>query len=150
MYREEVDFEYDEVKTHRHDDSTNEPQVQPRTHHCQRLVLRDAVTQLLTQWYVISTDNIPNQCSSLIFYSSSERLAFHTVRLREDANTTTESRCGGLEHTHTHPYNGPLFRTTRVSWYQKCKTNLDFYKARDRVAVVSAGLYASLHLVPDR
>jgi len=49
MYREEVDFEYDEVKTHRHDDSTNEPQVQPRTHHCQRLVLRDAVTQLLTQ-----------------------------------------------------------------------------------------------------
>ena len=26
-------------------------------------------------------------------------------------------------HTHTHPFNSPLFRTTRVSWYQKGKTN---------------------------
>jgi len=25
--------------------------------------------------------------------------------------------------THTHPFNSPLFRTTRVSWYQKGKTN---------------------------
>jgi len=35
-----------------------------------------------------------------------------------------------LQHTHTHPFNGP-FRTTRVSWYQKGKTNLDFTEARD-------------------
>jgi len=34
-------------------------------------------------------------------------------------------------HTHTHPFNGPLSRTTRVSRYQKGKTNLDFTKARD-------------------
>jgi len=50
-------------------------------------------------------------------------------------------------HTHTHPFNGPLSGTTRVSkyqciseisaytrWYtryQKGKTNLDFTKARD-------------------
>ena len=27
---------------------------------------------------------------------------------------------------HTHPVNGPLFGTTRVSRYQKGKTNLDF------------------------
>jgi len=33
--------------------------------------------------------------------------------------------------THTHPFNGPLSRTTRVSRYQKCKTNLDFTEARD-------------------
>ena len=33
--------------------------------------------------------------------------------------------------THTHPFNGPLFGTTRVSRYQKCKTNLDFTEARD-------------------
>jgi len=25
-------------------------------------------------------------------------------------------------HTHTHPFNGPLSGTTRVSWYQKGKT----------------------------
>ena len=34
-------------------------------------------------------------------------------------------------HTHTHPFNGPLSRTTRVSRYQKGKTNLDFIEARD-------------------
>ena len=34
-------------------------------------------------------------------------------------------------HTHTHPFNGPLSRTTRVSRYQKSTTNLDFTEARD-------------------
>jgi len=34
-------------------------------------------------------------------------------------------------HTRTHPFNGPLSRTTRVSRYQKGKTNLDFTGARD-------------------
>ena len=34
-----------------------------------------------------------------------------------------------MEHTHT--FNGPLSRITRVSWYQKGKTNLDFTEARD-------------------
>ena len=34
-------------------------------------------------------------------------------------------------HIHTHPFNGPLSRTTRVSRYQKAKTNLDFTEARD-------------------
>jgi len=33
--------------------------------------------------------------------------------------------------THTHPFNGPLSRTTRVSRYQKSTTNLDFTEARD-------------------
>ena len=34
-------------------------------------------------------------------------------------------------HTHTHPFNGPLSGTTRVSQYQEGKTNLDFTGARD-------------------
>jgi len=34
-------------------------------------------------------------------------------------------------HTHTHTFNGSLSRTTRVSRYQKGKTNLDFTEARD-------------------
>ena len=34
-------------------------------------------------------------------------------------------------HTHTHPFNGPLSGTTRVSRYQKGKTNLDFTEATD-------------------
>ena len=33
--------------------------------------------------------------------------------------------------SHTHTFNGPLSRTTRVSRYQKSKTNLDFTEARD-------------------
>jgi len=50
--------------------------------------------------------------------------------------------------TNMHPFNGHLSGTTRMSRYQKGKTNLDFTEAR--VAVASAGPYASLHLVPDR
>ena len=34
-------------------------------------------------------------------------------------------------HTHTHTFNGPISETTRVSWCQKGKTNLDFTEARD-------------------
>ena len=34
-------------------------------------------------------------------------------------------------HTHTHPFNDPFSRTTRVGRYQKGKTNLDFTEARD-------------------
>ena len=33
-------------------------------------------------------------------------------------------------HTHTHPFNGPFSGTTRVSRYQKGKTNLDFAEAK--------------------
>ena len=36
-----------------------------------------------------------------------------------------------MPHTHTHPFNGPLSGTTRVSRYQKGKSNLDFTEARD-------------------
>ena len=34
-------------------------------------------------------------------------------------------------HTHTHTFNGPFSGNTRVSRYQKGKTNLDFTEARD-------------------
>jgi len=50
-------------------------------------------------------------------------------------------------HTHTHPFNGPFSGTTRVNWYQKGKTNVDFTEARDSEW---QWLYASLHLAPDR
>jgi len=35
------------------------------------------------------------------------------------------------DNTHTHLFNGPLSGTTRVSRYQKGKTNLDITEARD-------------------
>jgi len=34
-------------------------------------------------------------------------------------------------HTCTHLFNGPLSGTTRMSQYQKGKTNVDFIEARD-------------------
>ena len=34
-------------------------------------------------------------------------------------------------NTHTRPFNSPFSRTTRVSRYQRSKTNLDFTEARD-------------------
>ena len=36
-----------------------------------------------------------------------------------------------MYHTHTHPFNGLFSGTTRLSQYQKGKTNLDFTEARD-------------------
>ena len=48
-------------------------------------------------------------------------------------------------YKHTYTFNGPFSGTTRVSRYEKGKTNLDFTEAKRRwVAVASAGPYASL------
>ena len=44
------------------------------------------------------------------------------IRLQRMQETATQ---------HTHPFNDPLFGTTRVSQHQKGKTNLDFTEARD-------------------
>ena len=41
------------------------------------------------------------------------------------------NRIHRVTHTHTHPFNGPFSGTTRVSRYQKGKTNLDYTEARD-------------------
>ena len=38
---------------------------------------------------------------------------------------------GQCVHTHTPSFSGPLSRTTRMSWYQRGETNLDFTEARD-------------------
>ena len=55
---------------------------------------------------------------------------------RKHKITTDNSGCyfsqySQVTHTHTHPLNGPFSETTRVSRYQKGKTNLDFTEARD-------------------
>jgi len=44
-------------------------------------------------------------------------------------HTYTQTRTHA--RTCTCPFNGPLSSTTRVSRYQKCKTNLDFTEERD-------------------
>jgi len=52
--------------------------------------------------------------------------------------------------THTHPFNGPLSMTTRVSQYQEGKTNLDFTEARDSEWQWHQLGHMRLHLAPDR
>jgi len=46
-------------------------------------------------------------------------------------NTTEPGERERNTRTHTQPFNGPLSGTTRVSRYQKGKTNLDFTETRD-------------------
>ena len=46
---------------------------------------------------------------------------------------------------HTHPFNGRLTGTTRVSRYQKGKTNLDFTEARDTEWQVCTSLQTDNH-----
>ena len=53
----------------------------------------------------------------------------HSIFYRPDALPDIQPTVS--EHTHTHPFNCPLSMTTRVSRYQKGKTNLDFTESRD-------------------
>jgi len=57
---------------------------------------------------------------------------------------------GYLIQLHTHPFNGPFSGTTRVSRYQKGKTNLDFTEARDSEWQWHQLGHMQVHLAPDR
>ena len=48
-----------------------------------------------------------------------------------DLDANSNWKFNGTTATHAHTFNGPLSGTTRVSQYQKSKTNLDFTEARD-------------------
>jgi len=82
---------------------------------------------------------VPLRCSSHLIYRgqidgtrsaaslSVECILSRNVKTRRQSTLET---CIVI-NTHTHPFNGPLSGTTRVSRYQKDKTNLDFTEARD-------------------
>ena len=77
-----------------------------------------------------------HMCKSLTFTNRSKS---HAMPVRSVVSSHRLARqCRGAQGpktvkgaTHTRPFNGPLSGTTRVSRYQKCKTNLDFTEARD-------------------
>ena len=52
-------------------------------------------------------------------------------------------------HTHSHPFNGPFLGLPRWAGTRKVSQSGFYWSKRQRVAVASAGLYASLHLTPD-
>ena len=73
------------------------------------------------QWMPFSSPSqqCPNTASTKLFIT----LTSTAVINRAHVHTRT--------HTHTHTFNGPLSGNTRVSRYQKGKTNLDITEARD-------------------
>jgi len=54
--------------------------------------------------------------------------ACSSVCLSDTSQCCVKTAKHASTHTHTHPFNGPLSGTTRVSQYQKGKTNLDLVK----------------------
>jgi len=67
---------------------------------------------------------VAGQCASCTLKEQSAIIHGHRT-------SCTAMRVSITTHTHTHPFNGPLSGTTRVSRYQTGKTNLDFTEARD-------------------
>ena len=55
----------------------------------------------------------------------------HLILLLLHAKRVYIDRHYRMIYTHTHPFNGPFSGTTRVSQYQKGKTNLDFTEESD-------------------
>jgi len=92
---------------------------------------------------------ISSQCTDIAVYSNYCMLVWTNDRTLHDWQAVADSgwllicrrrhglfvKCTFIHSTHTHtlthPVNGPLSGTTRVSRYQKGKTNLDFTEARD-------------------
>ena len=68
---------------------------------------------------------------------SSRRRPLRTTgrrRRRQEALGTAHGTGITHTHTHTHTFNDPFSGTTRVSRYQKGKTNLDFFLKRETVS----------------
>ena len=77
--------------------------------------------------------NIKSSASS-ISLQIDNKCNLHAQHNRQQANQTCimhQVQMYYLYYRYTHMFNGPLSRTTRVGWYQKDKTNLDFTEARD-------------------
>jgi len=79
-------------------------------------------------------DGVCPQLSQFFVADTLNDVDSDTMQLLMDVVNVASSDVNPLNHsthTHTHPFNGPLSGSTRVSWYQKGKTNLDFPGARD-------------------
>ena len=92
-----------------------------KSYHCRQTI----------HWSGMGT-NPSSSAWSIIEHSNGDSTCISNISILLYARITCKklsSIC--TTHLHTHPFNGPLSGTTRVSWYQKGKTNLDFTEARD-------------------
>ena len=78
---------------------------------------------LIGKFLVVVAGLVGSALSAVLYVASACWSLLYKVR--------AAPRSGERNTHHTHPFNGPLSRTTRVSRYQKGKTNLDFTRARD-------------------
>ena len=78
----------------------------------------------------MSQDDVEKNQALLDYFSVTARIAMHSVNVPLGILSVFRQWNLGIT-TRTHPFNGPLSGTTRVSRYQKGKTNLDFIEARD-------------------
>jgi len=77
-----------------------------------------------TKFYV-ACNNMVDAYTSVV---QTQMVKYYTTALPE--SHPREDYKELIQHTYIHPFNGPLSGTTRVSRYQKGKTNLDFTEAR--------------------
>ena len=104
---------------------------------CGTVEVREAAADTCELWWCARTLNVWGLRSSRLTPSCGlcqQCPALSTCHSRT-VTTDGQSSPAGYVHivttTHTHTFNGPLSRTTRVSRYEKGKTNLDFTEARD-------------------
>jgi len=91
-------------------------------------------------WQTVSEQNSHRPVTSLLSRLLSYKTACTLLHSAPDSDLTCapeqhndKHRCNiqlGATHTHTHPFNSPLSRTTRVSRYQRGKTQSGFYQSR--------------------
>jgi len=95
--------------------------------HC---IQQDNLTRTQTSDRAYTTRETSSLCEKIVKQARSKRLL---ARWTISVVTTTNHHFTAIIqiNTHTHPFNGPFSGTTRVSRYQKGKTNLDFTEARD-------------------
>jgi len=99
--------------------------------HCHSLSLASVKSRLVLPYWYRLTRVVPekgplNVCVCVCVFSK-----LWTPKSNIITTTDTHTRVRARTRTHTHTFNGPFSRTTRVSQYQKGKTNLDFTEARD-------------------
>ena len=143
--------------------------ITERSHHLQQTVQRKHATRPCTPWATSTAQAAWHQPRDMLMTACCTRTGPGQVRCHQRLlrhhrsvpvtahyihSITTQVNTDDINcqwpHTPVYPFNGPLSRTTRVSWYQKGKTNLDFTEARDSEWQWNPLGHMQLHLAPDR
>ena len=90
-------------------------------------------TALVWCWYYVIIPSLISWSRIKSFVQISWRRRLHSIAViwrRQTAGQWTHQLRHPVQRARARAFNGPLSRTTRVSQYQKGKTNLDFIVAR--------------------